>query len=95
MNKELYRQLIDSASEKLSGWDGRRGNFTETVLNRQKLIELVVAECINECKKNMVKIVGPNTVIFNSAVSHCINNISSRFEVFEFEESETSEPIGY
>ena len=37
--------MIDLSSEKLTGWDNRRGNFTETVFDKYKFAELILSEC--------------------------------------------------
>jgi vacuolar-type H+-ATPase subunit I/STV1 len=46
-NQNTHR-LVEEATQTLKGWCERRGNYTETYLDKDKLVELVVLEC---CKK--------------------------------------------
>lgn len=45
MKRELAEALIEQCTERLTGWDERRGNYTETFVDKHKLIEMVVREC--------------------------------------------------
>ena len=41
----ITEELINQATEKLSGWDYSRGNYTETYCDKHKLVKLVVSKC--------------------------------------------------
>lgn len=74
MNDRI-RELMRQATEYKSN-----GDDTESpVLNPEKFAELIVAECVDLCLKQVVGSVGTYPSAHNNAVGKCIDAIKEQF----------------
>lgn len=67
---QIFTQLADKASQDC---------MDIKVLDREKYAQLIVEECIKQCKKNYIGMIGQYPGVYNSAVEKCIDSITYHF----------------
>lgn len=81
MKRDLAEALIEQCTERLTGWDERRGNYTETFVDKHKLIETVVRECATVVSQVPFGYVDYRSQIEDSMREACVNKILNHFGV--------------